>query len=105
MWADRKQIKADRNDLSFVKIEVVDTNGLLVQEDLAKIKLSISGNGELIASGNANPCDMESVNHTDIYTYKRMTQAVIRPNSSKGIVTLKATANRLKDGDVKIEKK
>jgi beta-galactosidase len=100
--ADRKQIKADRNDLSFVKIEVVDANGVLVQHDLTKIKLSLSGNGELIASGNANPCDMESVNRTEINTYKGKAQAIIRPGVIKGKVTLKATANGLKDCIVQI---
>ena len=60
--ADRNKINADRNDLSYVKIEVVDVNGQMVPQDSIKISLTLSGNGELAASGNANPKDMASVN-------------------------------------------
>ena len=55
MVADRNKIKADRNDLSFIKIEIVDTHGQVVPQDSIKIKLTISGIGELIASGSAIP--------------------------------------------------
>jgi len=45
--ADRTAIHADCNDLSFIKIEVIDKNGQIVPTDDVKIELSISGNGEL----------------------------------------------------------
>jgi len=102
LTADRNQIKADRNDLSFVKIEVVDGQGQLVQSDLAKIKLTLSGYGELAASGNANPCDMESVNRIEINTYKGKAQAIIRPKGIPGSITLKAQANGLDEGSIEI---
>ena len=80
LTADRTVIKADRNDLSFVKIEVIDADGYPVPRDSIQLKLSLSGGGELAASGNANPKDMSSVNRTDIKTYRGMAQAIIRPS-------------------------
>lgn len=47
LTADSTAIHADRNDLSFIKIEVIDENGQIVPTDDVKIELSISGNGEL----------------------------------------------------------
>jgi beta-galactosidase len=100
--ADRNNIKADRSDLSFVKIEIVDVNGQLVPQDSVYIRLTLSGSGELAASGNANPKDMASVNQKLINTYKGRALAVIRPTES-GSVKLSAEAKGLKTGDLIIE--
>jgi beta-galactosidase len=99
---DRNNIKADRNDLSFVRIEIVDSNGQLVPEDSVEVKLTLSGGGELAASGNANPKDMASVNRTLINTYKGKALAVIRP-SGKGIIKLTAESQGLKAGELIIQ--
>ena len=101
--ADRNKINADRNDLSFVKIEVVDGHGQIVPQDSIKIRLTISGNGELEASGNANPKDMASVNRQVIDTYKGKGQAVIRPSSEEGTIKIKAEAQGLKTGELIIQ--
>ena len=93
--ADRNKIKADRNDLAFVKIEVIDGNGELVPQDSINIRLTLSGNVELAASGNANPKDMASVNQPQIKTFKGRAQAIIRPSGS-GKIKLIAEAKGLK---------
>jgi beta-galactosidase len=94
--ADRNTIKADRNDLSFVKIEVVDANGQLVPQDSIKIKLTLSGNGELIATGNGSPTDMNSVNKQIIRSYNGRCQAIVRPFETTGTIILKAESEGLK---------
>jgi beta-galactosidase len=101
--ADRNKISADRNDLSFVKIEVVDEHGQVVPQDSIKIRLTISGNGELAASGNANPKDMASVNRPIIDTYKGKALAVIRPSGTEGSINIKAEAQGLKSGELFIQ--
>jgi beta-galactosidase len=75
LTADHNRIKANRNDLAFVKIEVIDENSRLVPQDSIPIKLIFSGNGELAASANANPKDMASVNQPNL----RNLQSVKRP--------------------------
>jgi beta-galactosidase len=100
--ADRSKIKSDRNDLSFIKIEVVDGNGLLIPQDSIKIRLTVSGNGELAASGNANPKDMGSVNRQLINTCKGKSLAIIRP-SGIGNVKLMAESQGLKTGELIIQ--
>jgi beta-galactosidase len=100
--ADRNIINADRNDLSFVKIEVIDGNGQLVPGDSVGIKLTLTGNGELVASGNANPKDMASVNRKEILSWRGKAQAVIRPSGS-GYVKLTAESDGLKTGELTIK--
>jgi beta-galactosidase len=100
---DHKKINADRNDLSFVKIEVVDGNGQIVPQDSILIKLTLSGNGEIAASGNANPKDMASVNRSLINTYKGKALAVIRPSGKEGNIKLMAESQGLKTGELMIQ--
>ena len=100
--ADRSEITADRNDLSFVKIEVVDDNGQVVPADSIQIELNLSGDGELIASGNASPDDMKSFNKPLIKTFNGRAQAIIRPFERSGVILLKAEAVNLKSGDIEI---
>ena len=97
--ADRNKIKADRNDLSFVKIEVIDATGQLVPQDSISVKLVLSGNGELVASGNANPKDIASVNRSQINTFRGKAQAIIRPSGS-GEIKLMAESQGLKKGEL-----
>jgi beta-galactosidase len=100
--ADRSIIHANRNDLSFVAIEVVDKNGLVVPDASVKVKLTLTGNGELAATGNACPNDMESVNKPVINTFKGKAQAIVRPFDKSGTITLKAESEGLKTSELKL---
>jgi beta-galactosidase len=95
LTADRNPIKADRNDLAFVSIEIVDDNGALVPDAIVPVKLTFSGNGEMAGSGNACPWDMESVGNTVVKTFRGKAMAILRPYAIPGIMILKAEANGL----------
>ncbi len=98
--ADRSDVNADRRDLSFVTIEVVDDEGYVVPQDSVEIELSLIGNGELVASGNGSPYDMESVNRRIIRTYKGKAQAVIRPFDQPGEISVRAASTGLVPGEI-----
>jgi beta-galactosidase len=100
--ADRSTVNADRNDLSFVTIEAVDENGLVVTDAAVKVNLTIAGDGELAASGNASPKDMTTVNNLVIQTFKGRAQAILRPFSKAGTITMKAESEGLKTGELEI---
>jgi beta-galactosidase len=102
LTADRSEIRADRNDLAFVTIEAVDEAGELVTDASVRVSLVLGGNGELAATGNACPDDMESVNSPVIKTYKGRAQAIIRPFKEAGTITLKADSEGLSQGEVTI---
>jgi beta-galactosidase len=103
LGADRNQIKADRNDLAFIKIEIVDINGERVPSDSISMNLILEGKGELIASGNADPKGMTNVNKTQIKPFRGNAQAIIRPLNSVGVVKLRAESNGLKTGEMIIQ--
>jgi beta-galactosidase len=100
--ADRNKIKADRNDLLYVKIEVIDSNGQVVPKDSVSVKLTVSGNGELVGSGNANPKDMASVNKPQMDTFKGKAIAILRPKNS-GSIKIIAEAAGLKTCELSVK--
>jgi len=104
LTADRSTITADRNDLSYVKVEVTDAQGNLIPNATIPVTFSVSGVGEIAGSGNACPTDMESFNNSVCKTYFGQALVILRPlkDIKTGTITLKAEANRLITGEINI---
>jgi beta-galactosidase len=93
---DRKRLKADANDLSYVSVEVVDEKGAVVPTtDDMEISFELTGAGRIAGVGNGNPADLSSFqqNHKKVFQGKGL--VIIRPNGKSGSILLKATANGL----------
>jgi beta-galactosidase len=52
---DRATIRADGRDLSFITVRVVDRNGELAPRANDRIRFSIQGSGEIVATDNGDP--------------------------------------------------
>ncbi|UBZ14526.1 DUF4982 domain-containing protein [Flagellimonas marinaquae] len=105
LTTDRNVLNPDRNDLSFIKIEVVDKNGQVVTDEEHSINISVSGDGELIGSGNASKDDMESFNKPKIKTFQGRAQAIVRPFEKSGTIKLTAKSVGLNTGELEISVK
>jgi len=92
---DRGTIKADRNDLSYITVEVIDKAGRVIPHSTSEVRFSVSGPGELAAVANANPKDMASFQQPIRATYQGRALAILRPQGKAGIITLKAQAKGL----------
>ncbi len=99
---DRKQINADRNDLSYVSVEVRDKDGNLIPNSSLKVKLTVTGEGELLASGNAAPDDMQSFRNPECKVFNGRCLAIIRPFIKAGTIKLTAEAEGLPDAMIEI---
>lgn len=104
--ADRANIKADKNDLSFINVEVVDEKGNVVPcvDDLT-VKYQINGNGEIAGVGNGNPSDMSSFQQPQKKVYRGRGLVIVRPNNTPGKIILKAEAKGLVGGTIEISSK
>jgi len=100
--ADRKNIHANQNDLAYVTAEVIDANGNVVPDAALLLHFSVSGNGKIIATGNANPSGMESMQQPQHKTFKGRCLAIVQPGSNAGKIILKAEATGLKASQVVI---
>ncbi|GAB2554942.1 glycoside hydrolase family 2 TIM barrel-domain containing protein [Spirosoma aerophilum] len=102
LTADRNSIKASRNDLSYVTVEVIDDNNQVVPTGQIPVQFSVDGVGEVAAVGNANPTDVASFHKLDRKTFHGRCLAIIRPNGKPGVVKLKATAEGLTTAEITI---
>jgi beta-galactosidase len=92
LTADRASLRRDRNDLSYVTVEVLDQAGELVPDAVIPVSLSVSGAAELAAAGSANPKDVESFRRPNPKTFHGRCLAVVRPRNAAGAATVRAQA-------------
>ena len=69
--ADRTELRNDRNDLSYVKVEITDAEGDFVPNADIPVTFTVTGVGQIAGSGNACPNDMKSYNNS-ISAFKRL---------------------------------
>jgi beta-galactosidase len=94
LTADRGEIRASRNDLAYVRIEVVDAKGTVVPGTRPEIRARVSGPGELSALASADPVDLAGYRGPSRRPYQGLAQAIVRPTGA-GTVELVAEADGL----------
>jgi beta-galactosidase len=102
LTADRTHINADRNDLAYVSVEVRDKDENLIPNTDISVKFTVSGGGELLASGNAAPDDMHSFRKPECRTFNGKCLAIIRPYSKAGSIKVNAETAGLPDATIEI---
>lgn len=101
--ADRSTIRADRNDLSYVTVEVVDGKGNRVPTATIPVSFTITGAGELAATGSAAPNDASSFHAPLRKTYEGRCIAILRAKGDAGKITLTAEADGLKSATIVVK--
>jgi beta-galactosidase len=96
LTADRSTLRADRNDLAYVTVEIVDQHGTVVPTAAIPIRFTVTGAGELAATGSAAPSDTSSFHVPVRKSYKGRCLAILRPQGGPGQITLQAEADGLK---------
>lgn len=94
LTADRARIRADRNDLSYVRVEVVDAKGTLVPSARPNIRARVEGPGELAALASADPVDLAGYRGPSRRPYQGVAQAIVRPRAA-GAIALAVEADGL----------
>jgi beta-galactosidase len=99
---DRRTIKADGTDLSFVGVKVVDKNGLVVPQAENLVKFAVSGPGFIAGVDNGNQISHEGFKGSQRKAFHGMAMSIIQSNGKPGSITLKATADGLAPATVTI---
>lgn len=103
LTADRTTIRADRNDLCYVTVEVVDQNDNVVPVAANQIRFTVSGAGELAATGNGAPNDASSFRLPSRKAFQGRCLAILRPQGTPGSITLKAESENLKTATLEVK--
>lgn len=76
--ADRSSIKADGKDLSFITVNVLDKDGLLVPRADNQVIFDISGPGEIVATDNGDPADLVAFPSKERKAYNGLALVIVR---------------------------
>ncbi|HEY9508840.1 MAG TPA: DUF4982 domain-containing protein, partial [Verrucomicrobiae bacterium] len=93
---DRKVIRADGKDLSFVTVTVTDKNGSVAPRADNRIAFKIEGPGEIVATDNGDPTSFESFQSRDRKAFNGLCLVIIRGITGKpGTVKLTAQSESI----------
>ena len=95
LTADRRVIRADGQDLSFVTVEVVDDQGRTVSDSQVELQAEVTGSGTLCGFGSANPCTPEDYGTGRRRAYQGYALLCVRAGTDAGEVRAAVTAEGL----------
>jgi beta-galactosidase len=96
LTADRKNIKSDGQDLSFITVELTDSKGILQPNADNKLVFSIEGPGVIAGVGNANLKDPSPYKTNEKNAWKGRVLVVVRSKHETGTIKLKVSSEGLK---------
>ncbi len=104
LTVDRNSIHADKNDLAYVQVEIVDADGNLVPSaDGIPVDFNLEGPGKIAGVGNGNPTEPISYKQSKMNTFHGKCLAIVQPlGEDLGILKLSATSEGLKSSYVEI---
>ncbi len=102
LTADRDNIQADGNDLSFITAKIVDAAGNPVPDGDNLIRFSVSGEGNLIATDNGSETSLASFQDKDRKAFNGLCLAILRSTDKQGNIQVTASADGLNSSTIKI---
>jgi len=89
---DRSRMKASRDDLGYIMVQVVDEQGRPLPDTVVPVSFAVTGPGEIAAVGNANPKDVASFRQPQRDTFHGTCLVIVRPTGKPGTIEVRAEA-------------
>lgn len=105
MTADRNIITADRKDLSFITVEVLDAEGNPVPIANNLIKFEIEGEGIIAGTDNGDATNHVSLKKPERNLFNGKALVVVQSTNKKGVILLKAKSESLREAQLEIKTK
>ena len=100
--ADRSQLIANGQDLSFVTVEICDKNGLLQPNADTQLHFSIEGQGVIVGVDNARLTDTDCYTSSKRKAWKGRALVVIKSTVKQGKIKLKVSADNIAENIIEI---
>jgi beta-galactosidase len=101
--ADRTAISVVYGDLAYITVEIVDPDGAVVKYADQEVSFEVSGAGDLLAVGTANPVSEELYTAGKRKAFEGRLMAVVRSKGQAGTIGVKASAEGLAGAEVAIK--
>ena len=103
LTADRNEILADGQDLSFVTVEIIDNNGIIQPNANNRLTFNVEGEGAIAGVGNADIRDTDPYVGNTRKAWKGRAQVVIKSTHKSGQVRLTVSSPGLADAVLNIK--
>ena len=103
--ADKTSISTKNSDIAYVMVQIADHHNQVVPNTEKTIHFSMTGEGEIVAVGSANPKDMASFQKPERKTWDGKCLVIVRSKSKAGNFTLTAKSEGLKTAQIQIQAK
>lgn len=90
LTADRTELSADGEDVSVLKVEVLDKEGRAIPTAHNMISFKVSGEGALIGVGNGDPNCQESDKEPKRSLFNGLAQVIVESTRTPGTITVEA---------------
>jgi len=82
--ADRGTIAADGSDLAFITVRIVDKDGIEVPRASQRVRFTVDGPGELVATDNGDPTSFESFQSPERAAFNGLVLGIVRARRGAG---------------------
>jgi beta-galactosidase len=102
LTADRAELAADGNDLSFIEVRLTDENGVVHPDADRMVHFEVEGAGVLFGVGNGYNFNHEPFKGNRVRTFHGLCRAIVKSTKRASQVTLKAKADDINAAEVSI---
>ncbi|MBA9078637.1 glycoside hydrolase family 2 TIM barrel-domain containing protein [Rufibacter quisquiliarum] len=102
---DKKQARANKRDVIHMEVDITDTQGNLAPEADNLVKFTLTGPGKIIGVENGDIIDFASMKIPQRKAFKGKCLVMVQTTDKPGEIVLKANADGLKSGEVKVQVK
>ncbi|SHN37265.1 beta-galactosidase [Mucilaginibacter sp. OK098] len=103
--ADRKNIKADGKDLSFITVKILDKEGNVVPDAANLVKLKINGEAFIAGVDNGDPVSHDSFKVDYRKAFNGLALAIVQAKEKAGNITFTASSKGLQSATILIQTK
>ena len=105
LTADRKEIRSDSQDLSFITVEALDRNGKLQPNATQNLHFSVKGQGVIAGLGNADMSNTQPYQGKECRLFHGRAQVILRSSDVEGQIELTATGPGLEAASLVVHTK
>ncbi len=102
---ERKTISANRQEIAYVNVKVVDENGRLVPTCNRPVEVSVNGAGELLSAGNASPLIEGSLQDSEFNLFQGRGMVILRSKGRTGKINITVDSPELSREKITINAK
>lgn len=100
--ADRTEISADGEDLSYITVDITDKDGNVVPDAENNVKFTVEGEGKLIGVDNGRQDDHQSYQDDNRNAFAGKVLAIVQSTKNAGEIKVTASAEGLESSTVTI---